>query len=329
MPKLSLSLAVGAYEHVRDLSTGAIPVEGIELTTVHNPIEDVLYRTHKHAEWHVAELGLGGYVARLAKGEQPYVAIPVFTSRVFRHSCIYVYKDAGIKTPGDLNGKRVGMPEWGMAAAIWARGMLTDEYGLDQKSIHWVQGGLHEPGRMDRSPPAPQLGLDYQVVQDKSLNSMLLSGEIDAMFSARLPDAMELPNSPVKRLFTDLQQVESDYWQRTGIFPIMHMMGIRRDVYEQHPWVAQELYRGFLSAKDRSLARARDTSSAYFPVPLMLYAVQKATDIGGPDFWPYGVTPNLKTLQTFLRYAHAQGVTDSALSVDELFAPETLSITRT
>lgn len=238
-------MAVGAYDHVRDLCSGAIPVEGIELTTVNNPIEDILYRTHNHAEWHVTELGMGGYVARLARGEQPYVAIPVFTSRVFRHSCIYVHKGAGIKTPGDLNGKRIGMPEWGMAAAIWARGMLTDEYGLDQKSIHWVQGGLHEPGRVDRSPPAQKLGLDYQPAHERSLDSMLAAGEIDALFSARLPNSTGLLNSPVQRLFTDLQAEETSYWKRTGVFPIMHMMGIRRDVYEKNPWVVQETDRHF------------------------------------------------------------------------------------
>lgn len=329
MSKLSLSLAVGAYEHVRDLAAGAIPIEGIELTTVHSAIEDVLYRTHNHAEWHVAELGMGGYVARLSRGEQPYVALPVFTSRVFRHSCIYVRRDAGIHTPADLNGKRIGMPEWGMAAAVWARGMLTDEHGLDPRSIRWVQGGLYQPGRVDRSAPDPALGLRYESRADRSLSELLAEGEIDALFSARVPELMNRPDPPIRRLFDNLQATETDYWRRTGVFPVMHMVGVRRDVYEQHRWVAQELYRAFLASKDRSLERARDTAGAYFPVPLLLYAVQAAQAIGGDDFWPYGVERNHATLDTFLRYAHTQGITQRRLAVEELFAPETLFSTRT
>jgi 4,5-dihydroxyphthalate decarboxylase len=329
MSQLSLSLALDAYDHVRDLSAGAVPVEGIALTTVQGPIEDVLYRTHNHAEFDVAELGMGGYVARLSRGEQPYVAIPVFTSRMFRHSCVYVRKDAGIHSPKDLNGRRIGMPEWGMAAAVWARGMLVDEYGLDTASVQWVQGGLKNPGRVDRSPPDPRLGLNYQSRSDRSLDELLMAGELDALFSAREPASFRLPDSPVQRLFQNLQQTEADYWRRTGVLPIMHMIGIRRDIYEKHRWVAQELTRAFTTAKDRSLARAMDTAGAHFPVPLMLHAVQTARAIGGDDFWPYGVDANRVTLDTFLHYAHAQGITSRRLSVDELFAPETLSSTRT
>ncbi len=327
--KLSLSLAVGPYEHVRDLVSGEVPVEGIELTPMHCPIEDLLYRTHNFSEWHIAELGLGGYVARLARGEQPYVAIPVFTSRMFRHSAIYVRADANIQRPEDLNGKTIGMPEWGMAAAVWARGMLSENYGFDPRSVHWKQGGLNQPGRVDRAPPSPELGMKYETVSDRSLDELLMSGEIDALFSARLPEAFNMPDSPVRRLFADTQSAELAYWKDTGIFPIMHLIGIRKDIYEEHPWVAQQLLRSFDASKNRSLARAKDTSSAYFPVPLMLHAVQTAIEIAGDDFWPYGVEPNRKTLEAFLRYSHEQGITARQLSVDEIFAKETSFTTRT
>lgn len=327
--KLPLSLAVGAYDHVRDIADGTVAVDGIELTAMHGNIEDLLYRAHNHAEWHVAELGMGGYTARLARGEQPYVAIPVFTSRVFRHSCIYVRKDSGIEKPQDLNGKRIGMPEWGMAAAVWARGMLTDHHGFDQHSVRWVQGGLHEPGRVDRSAPDPRLKLDYRSVEDRSLNDLLLTGELDALLSARTPQAMDLPDSPVKRLFGNLQEVEMAYWKETGILPMMHMIGIRRDVYEQHPWTAKQLYRAFDESKNRSLVRARDTAGSYFPVPLMLHAVQAAIAVGGHDFWPYGADANQASLAAFLRYAYEQGVTKRQLKVEEMFAPETYFSTRT
>ncbi len=327
--KLNLSLACGAYDHVRDIAEGAVLIDGIELTAMYGAIEDILYRTHNHAEWHIAELGMGGYTSRLARGEQPYVAIPVFTSRVFRHSSIYVRSDSGIEKPEDLNGKRIGLPEWGMAAAVWARGMLADLHGFDQHSVRWVQSGLHEPGRVDRTPPAERLNLRYERATGKSLNDMLVEGEIDGLISARTPNAMQLPGAPVHRLFSNLHDTELDYWKSSGVFPIMHLIGIRRDVYEQHRWTAVQLYRAFDESKNRSLTRARDTAGSYFPVPLMLHAVQTAIAVSGDDFWPYGVVANRPSIAAFLRYAYEQGVTQRPLEVDELFAPETLFLTRT
>lgn len=324
MTKLTLSLAVGAYDHVRDVAAGAVPIEGINLISTHGPIEDLLYRTSHNAEWQVAELGMGSYTSQLARGEQPYVALPIYTSRVFRHSAVYVRKGAGIQKPSDLNGKRIGMPEWGMAAAVWARGMLAESYGFDPKSAHWFQAGLYQPGRVDRMPPKKELEMNYTQVMDKSLSDMLEAGELDALFSARTPDLLNRPDAPIERLFKNLREEELAYWKKTEIFPIMHMIGLRRDIYEQHPWVVKQLCNAFEESKRRSLARVHDTAGSYYPVPLMLHAVQEAQTVTGYDFWPYGLDGNQKTLSAFLRYAHEQGVTNRMLDVEELFPKEAL-----
>ena len=329
MPDLNLSLAVAEYDHVRDIATGAVRAAGINITTVHGAVEDILIRAHWYNEWDVAETGLGAYVARLARGEQPVVAIPVFTSRVFRHSSIYVRADAGIKSPADLIGKRIGMPEWGMAAAVYARGMLMDQYGFDLKSVKWFQGGLHEPGRKDRMAPRPGFGLNYTNVTDRSLNDMLLSGDIDVLISARAPNAMMQGDPRVRYLFEDMRAEELKYWKQTGICPIMHFIAIRRDVYEKNRWVAVQLLKAFEEAKNRSLVRARDITASYFPVPLMNYTVQEARAVGGDDFWPYGIEKNRVALEAFLRYADEQGVSERRVTLEEMFAPECYFATKT
>jgi len=325
MSKLTLSLAVSAYEHVRDVASGAVPIEGIQLVTTHGPIEELLYRTHNNAEWHISELGMGSYTSQLARGEQPYLALPIYTSRVFRHSSVYVRKGAGIETPADLNGKRIGVPEWGMAAVVYVRGMLEESYGFDPGSAKWVQAGLHQPGRVDRMPPRADLQFDYTQVKDRSLCDMLLAGELDAVLSARTPEIFYLPDSPLERLFKNLHEEELGYWQRTGIFPVMHLIGLRRDVYEEHPWVVKQLCNAFEESKRRSLLRARDTAGSYYPVPLMLHAVRQAEAVAGPDFWPYGLEGNNHaSLAAFLRYAYRHGVTERELAVEELFPKEAL-----
>lgn len=324
MSKLTLSLACSAYEHVRDVASGAVPIEGIQLVTTHGPIEELLYRTHNFREWHISELGMGSYTSQLARGEQPYLALPVYTSRVFRHSAIYVRKGAGIEKPSDLNDKRIGLPEWGMAAIVYARGMLEESYGFDPYSATWVQAGLHQPGRVDRMPPRADVRVNYTQVKDRSLCQMLESGELDAVFSARTPDIFYRPDSPIERLFKNLYEEELAYWKRTGIFPIMHLIGVRRDVYEQHPWVVKQLCNAFEESKRRSLARARDTAGSYYPVPLMLHAVQQAEAVAGEDFWPYGLERNRASLEAFVRYAYEHGVTERRLEVEELFPKEAL-----
>ena len=329
MPDLNLSLAVGEYDHVRDLTTGAVRASGISITTVHGPIEDILIRGHWHDEWDVVETGLGAYVMRLARGEQPVVAIPVFTSRVFRHSAIYVRSDAGIDLPKDLAGKRIGVPEWGQAAAVYARGALMDRHGFDLRSVRWFQAGVHDAGRKARMPPSPALGIDYTNVRDRSLNDMLLSGDLDVVISARMPNAMVNGDPRVRFLFQDPRKEELKYWQETGIYPAMHFIAIRRDVYEKNRWIAVQLYQAFNEAKNRSLARARDVTASFFPIPFLSYTVRDVRALFGDDYFPYGIEKNRPTLEAYLRYMHEQGVSQRKVEVEELFAPEVATVTRT
>jgi len=328
MPDLSLSLAIGEYEHVRDLTTGAVRANGISIVPVHGVIEDILFRSHWHLEWDVAEIGLGAHVLATSQGKNDVVGIPVFTSRIFRHSAIYVRADADIKEPADLAGKRIGVPEWGMAAAVWARGMLSDRYGFDPRSAFWFQSGLHDAGRPERMPPAYLTGLNYQPVRDRSLNDMLESGDLDALITARAPNAMLKGDGRVVHLFRDLRHEELKYWRDTKILPIMHFVGIRRDVYEKNRWIAVQLLRAFEEAKKRSLARARDMTASFYPVPLLHYPVEDACSIMGDDFWPYGIEPNRHTLETYVRYCFEQGLTQQKVEVHDLFAPETRFLTR-
>ncbi|VCU71905.1 4,5-dihydroxyphthalate decarboxylase [Pigmentiphaga humi] len=329
MANISLSLAVGEYDHVRDLASGDVRASGLEIHAVHGPIEDILVRGHRYKEWDVAETGLGAYVAAIDRGDDSIIAIPVFTSRIFRHSAIYVRADSGISSPAQLVGRKVGVPEWGMAAAVYARGALVHQYGMDLRTLHWVQGGLHDPGREDRSPPDPELGLDYRQETASSLNDLLAAGELDALISARVPRVMQGGSGRVRHLFGDPRTEELNYWSRTGVFPIMHLIGIRRDVYERNRWVAMQLLKGFEEAKRRSLERAADLTASYFPVPLMAYAVEQARSVAGQDYWPYGVEANRPTLEAFLQYAFEQGVTRRRIEVEELFARECLTYTKT
>lgn len=329
MSDLTLSFAAGAYEHVRDLTTGAVKPNGINLVSVHGVIEDVLFRSHWHREWDVAEIGLGAHVLAVSKGEDDIVGIPVFTSRVFRHSAIYVRADSKIEKPTDLHGKRIGVPEWGMAAAVWARGILADEHGFDFRQARWFQGGLHDKGRPERMPPAYVKGLDYTNVRDGSLNDLLVAGELDAIFTARAPNAFTNGDGKVRHLFANLQQEELAYWRRSGIIPIMHFVGIRRDVYEKNRWIAVELLRAFEQSKNRSLERARDIVASFFPVPLMHYAVDDARSVMGEDYWPYGIEANRSALDAYTRYCFEQGITKQKVEVDDLFAPETRFTSRT
>lgn len=329
MPDLNLSLAIGDYDQVRDLTSGVVRAPGISITGVHGQIEDILIRAHWHNEWDVAETGFGAYVSRLARGEQPVVAIPVFTSRVFRHSAIYVRSDAKIDSPKDLVGKRIGVPEWGQAAAVYARGALMDSYGFDLGSVRWFQAGVHEPGRIDRMPPVRNFKLDLTRVTDRSLNEMLLASDLDAVISARMPNAMVEGDPRVRHLFADPRTEELKYWKATGVFPIMHFVGIRRDVYEKNRWIAMQLYQAFDEAKNRSVKRMRDITAAHVPVPLFSYAVREASREFGEDFWPYGIEKNRPTLEAYLRYMHEQGVSERKVAVEELFVPEVTTVTRT
>jgi 4,5-dihydroxyphthalate decarboxylase len=325
MRNIHLTLALNEYDHARDLLDGTVRAEGIDLTVLRLPVEEIFYRFTMHREWDVSEMSFAKFIALISQGDDSLVGLPVFVSRAFRHSSLYVRVDSPIERPEQLAGKRVGLPEWAQTAAIYSRGMLAEDHGVDLRSIHWHQAGVNDPGRVEKVKLNLPEGLRYTPVPDKSLTGILLAGEVDALLTARPPAPFAAGDGRIRRVFEDYRAVELDYWKRTGIFPIMHLVVLRRDVYERHRWAAMNLYKGFEEAKNRSLARAADITLSFFPLPWMADGAGLARSILGDDFWPYGIEANRTTLEAFARYAFEQGVCARRLEVEELFAPEVLS----
>jgi len=322
MADIQLTLAIGEYDHVRDLLDGTVRVAGVDLTVLRLQPEEIFYRFTRYREWDVSEMSFAKIVSLASREDKSFVAIPVFVSRVFRHSSIYVRADGGIVRPEQLAGKRIGVPEWAQTAAVYSRGMLAHEYGVDLKSIHWHQGGVNQAGRAEKAKLKLPEGLRYTVVQDRSLSDMLLAGELDVVLSARTPAPFEAGDARVRRLFEDYRTVELAYWKKTGIFPIMHVLAMRHEVYERHPWVAMNLVKAFEEAKNRSLVRASDITASFFPLPWTPDHARLSRELLGADFWPYGIEPNRKTLEAFTQYAFEQGVCHRKMAVEDLFPPE-------
>jgi 4,5-dihydroxyphthalate decarboxylase len=319
MNKLPLTAAMPDYDHVRDLTLGRVRPEGIDLTVLTFPVEEIFYRFIVYKEWEVSEISLAKYVSLTAQGDESFYALPVFPSRVFRHSSLYVRRDGPIKAIGDLAGRRVGIPEWAQSAAVYSRGFLQHQYGIDLASIQWVQAGVNQPGRIEKVDLQLPKGVTLTRKPDKSLNGMLLSGEIDAVLAARAPDSFINGHPNIRRFFENYQEVEADYYRKTGIFPIMHAVAVRRDVLDKNPWVARNLLNAFDEARRRSIARALDGTVSLFPIPWGNDHAKRGMDLLGADYFPYGIEENRKTLEAFLSYAHEQGVCKRLLTIEELF----------
>ncbi len=329
MSRLQLSIALGAYDHARDLTEGVIRPDGIDLVAMHFQPEEMFFRFLKFRDFDISEVSFAKYIAMMSSPQGcDFIALPVFPSRVFRHSSIYVRAGAGITRPQDLAGRRVGLPEWAQTAAIYSRGMLAHEYGVDLRSIEWLQAGVNQPGRKEKVALELPEGLRCTPRPDASLSSMLDDGQVDAVLSARPPEAFLRGDGRVTRLFTQYRETELDYWRRTGIFPIMHVVVVRRAILEQHPWVAMNLFKAFEQARDASQARALDITCSHFPLPWVSDVAEQAKQLMGGDLWPYGVAPNLATLRAFAQYAHEQGVARRLMAPEELFAPQTLETFR-
>jgi len=307
---LPLTLAIHPYDHVRGLRP-----QGIELTVLELPIEEIFFRFTKFREWHASEMSFGKTVSLMAEAAPDIVPIPVFPSRVFRHSAIYVGEGSSIRQPKDLEGRRVGIPEWAQTAGMYVRGLLQHEYGVDLARIHWHQAGVRQPGRIEKVKLHLPEGVRITPVPDKSLAQMLASGELDAVISARDPGG--------KRLFEDYVSVEEKYFRKTGIYPIMHLVVLRREVYERDRWIAMNLFKAFDEARRESMQRLTEIGLSHVPMPWLAEHARRWREIAGEDFWPYGIAPNRPTLEAFVQYAHEQGITARRLKVEELFAPET------
>jgi 4,5-dihydroxyphthalate decarboxylase len=326
MAKLRLNLACWNYDRTRALADGSVQPDGIDLNYLDLPVEETFFRMLRYHEFEVAELSLSSYTVSLFAAQRPFIAIPVFPSRFFRHSCIYINADAEIHTPKDLIGKRIGTPEYQMTAPVWIRGILSEHYGVPVDSVTYYTGGEEEPGRSEKIRLDLPPNIKVQPIgETQTLSAMLASGEIDALYSARMPSTFSLRRgAAVHRLFANYKVVEQEYYRQTRIFPIMHTVAIRRDVYEQNRWVAQALYKAFVEAQRRTYEDLYMTAALKAMLPWLTSHVEETRALMGDDFWAYGFESNRASLVTFLRYHHEQGLSKRLLEPEELFAPETM-----
>jgi 4,5-dihydroxyphthalate decarboxylase len=320
--RLQLTLATSDYDHVRDLTNGVVRAEGIALNAFVLPIEEIFYRFIHHQEWDVSEVSFAKYIALTSQGAAPMVGIPVFPSRVFRHSAIYVRTDRNIRTPKDLEGCVVGIPEWAQTAGIYARGILAESYSVDLRNIRWVQAGMNQAGRAEKVALNLPAGIRYETRPDASLSELLLKGDLDAVITARVPDAFVHGAGRVARMFPDYRGEEAAFHARTGIFPIMHVIALRRAVFERHPWAAMNLFKAFEEAKLRSLDRVADITASRIPMPWTSALSAEFAGAFGADPFPYGIDANCTTLDAFCRFAHDQGITPRLMKPEDLFPAE-------
>jgi 4,5-dihydroxyphthalate decarboxylase len=329
MSRLPLTLACWNYDRTRGLADGTVRAEGIDLRYFGLEVEETFFRMLRHREFDVAEMSLSSYALTLSREDPPFVAIPVFPSRMFRHSCIFVSVKSGIREPKELAGKRVGVPEYQMTAPVWIRGILHDDHGVDPAGVTYFSGGVEEAGRGEKVPLALPPKFRVEAIGPRqTLAQMLADGEIDALHTARTPSTFATRPEAVRRLFDDYVAAERDWFRRTRIFPIMHTVVIRKDVYRAHPWVAQSLVKAFAEAKRRAEADLAATAALATMLPWQIAHVEAARRELGADWWPYGLEPNRHVLDTFLRYHHEQGLSKRRLAPEELFAPESLEAFR-
>ena len=330
MADIHLTLAMDEYDHTRDLLQGKVKAEGIELTWLNMDVEEIFYRFASSFEWDVSELSFAKYCSLMSQPEPPIVGIPVMVSRVFRHSAWYVRADGPVQKPEDLADKRIGIPEWSQTATVYARGWLAHDVGVPLDTVDWVQAGVNEPGRVELAHLKLPDNIRYRQVPDRSLTEMLLAGDIDALISARAPRRFLDGDPSIKRLITDYRGAEEDYFRRTGIYPIMHTVAIKRETYERYPWIAMNLLNGFDASKKRSIARLNSITHSQIPVPWIYDTVAKLGEeiFPGGDYWPYGIEPNRTTIEAFLQYCFEQGVCHRKLAPEDLYPAEVQSVFR-
>ncbi|MGE0737128.1 MAG: ABC transporter substrate-binding protein [Alphaproteobacteria bacterium] len=322
---LPISIACWDYDRVRALTTGAVAIEGCAPNFITLGPEEVFFRAFRHHEFDVTELSFSSYTLATSRGNCPYTAIPVFISRVFRHSGIYIRTDRGIKSAADLKGKTIGVPEYQMTAAVWIRGILEDMYGVPTRDVHWRSGGLEEPGRHEKIELNLSKEIDVKPIPDgATLNAMFERGELDAVTTPRAPSCYVNGAPHIARLFPNFRDAEKEYFRKTGIFPIMHVIGIRKTLVEKNPWLAASLFKAFSQAKAACMPNLTEVAALKISLPWVAQEAEETMAVMGKDFWPYGVPANRKTLDAFVRYHHTQGLSDRQMRLDELFVASTL-----
>ena len=324
MSKLNLSIAIGDYDRIRPLMDGAVPIDGVDPTFLNVSPEEIFFRAFRQEAFDICEMSLSSTTVMAANGTNPYIGVPVFPSRSFRHTAIYIRTDRGIDTPSDLKGRRIGIPEYQLTANVWARAILEDDHGVKPSDILWVRGGQEQPGREEKT--AIELPNDVKIEEapgGATLSRLLDAGEIDGLIAPRPPSCFGRAGSNVGRLFKNPAADAADWFRRTGLFPIMHILGIRRSLVEEHPWLPATCLKAFAEAKDIAVSKLADPAAAIATLPFLEQSVEAARDLMGEDYWSYGIEKNRKVLDYFLDHHFRQGLSKRRVEPDELFHPST------
>jgi 4,5-dihydroxyphthalate decarboxylase len=302
MVEVPITIACGNYDRTRAIRDGRVKVEGCDVTYLPLYPEEIFFRAFRYQEFDVSELSFSSYIRTVAAGDSAYVGIPAFVSRLFRHSGIYIRADSGIRTPADLRGKRIGLPEYQITAVVWMRGMMQHEYGVLPTEIHWRSGGQEEAGRDERTPLKPIAGLDLKPIgKEQTLVDMLRDGELDALFTARAP---------------------------SSFLPLMHLVGIRKELVQKYPWLPSSVYKAFCEAKALAMIDLLDVNALMVTLPWLIPETQETMAVMGKDFWAYGIQENMREITALTQYAHEQGLIDRRVAIEELFHPSMFEISK-
>jgi 4,5-dihydroxyphthalate decarboxylase len=329
LSKLRLSIAIGDYDRNRPLIDGRVQIDGVDPIFMTLAPEEIFFRAFRHREFDVCELSFSSYLVSLDQGEPAYVAIPAFLSRAFRHTSIVVRSDKGIARPEDLKGRKIGLAEYQLTANVWARAVLEDDHGVRPSDIVWVRGGMETPGRPEKIPLTlpPEIRLE-EAPSGNSLNALLAAGEIDGFIGPRTLSCFDQGHPQVRRLFPDPMAAASDYYRRTGIFPIMHLLGVRRDIAAAQPWLPAALLKAFTQSKEAAFKALADTAATKVTLPFVEEQIAAARALMGEDYWSYGVAANRRALESFLDHHHRQGLSKRRIALSEVFHPATLEAHR-
>jgi len=319
MPDIPITVACGDYDRVRALREGTVGVAGCAVTYSTVEANALFIRNLKSQEFDVSEMSFSTYITLRARDAHHYTAVPVFLSRAFRHSAIFVRSDR-IASPADLKGKRVGTPEYLTTMLVWLRGLLSDEYGIAPSDLRWRLGGLEQPSQKT-TPPEPVAGVEIDnIPAGKTLAGMLADGELDALFTARPPSCFLKGAPNIGRLFADTRAVEQAYYRKSGVYPLMHAVGIRNTLVDAHPWLARAVFDAFLKAKAMALADLQKLAAFSVTLPWVEAEYRATQAVLGKDIWPYGLEENRKAIETLCRYLHEQGFTPRRMAAEDLFA---------